>query len=187
MEEEVMILFEEATEKFDKAIEYLKKELVKIRAGKADIHMLDGIMVDYYGNSTPLNQVSNVNTPDARTISIQPWEKSMIPVIEKAIIEANLGFNPENNGEQIRIFIPPLSEERRQQLVKQVKHEGEQSKIAIRNIRREIMETLKKMKKEGLPEDLEKRKEEELEDMVKKYIEEVEKILEKKEKDILTI
>lgn len=182
-----MILFEEAEEKFEKALEHLKNELVRIRAGKADIHLLDGIVVDYYGNKTPLNQVSNINTPDARTISIQPWEKAMIPVIEKAIMEANIGLNPENNGELIRIFIPPLTEERRKELVKQVKHEGEQTKIGIRNVRREILEELKKMKKEGLSEDLEKRKEEELEDMVKDYMKKVDEMLEKKEKDIMTI
>ncbi len=187
MDEEVMILFEEAEEKFEKALEHLKNELVRIRAGKADIHLLDGIVVDYYGNKTPLNQVSNINTPDARTISIQPWEKAMIPVIEKAIMEANIGLNPENNGELIRIFIPPLTEERRKELVKQVKHEGEQTKIGIRNVRREILEELKKMKKEGLSEDLEKRKEEELEDMVKDYMKKVDEMLEKKEKDIMTI
>jgi ribosome recycling factor len=187
MEEEVMMLLEEAKEKFDKALEHLKNELVRIRAGKADIHILDGIVVDYYGNKTPLNQVSNINTPDVRTIAIQPWEKSMIPVIEKAIMEANLGLNPENNGELIRIFIPPLTEERRKELVKQVKHEGEQTKIGIRNVRREILEELKKMKKEGLSEDFEKMKEEELENMVKDYIEKVEEMLEKKEKDIMTV
>ncbi len=182
-----MLLLEEAKEKFEKALEHLKNELVRIRAGKADIHLLDGIVVDYYGNKTPLNQVSNINTPDARTISIQPWEKAMIPVIEKAIMEANIGLNPENNGELIRIFIPPLTEERRKELVKQVKHEGEQTRIGIRNVRREILEELKKLKKEGLSEDVEKRKEQELEDMVKDYMKKIDEMLEKKEKDIMTI
>ena len=182
-----MLLLEEAKEKFEKSLEHLKNELVRIRAGKADIHLLDGIMVDYYGNKTPLNQVSNINTPDARTISIQPWEKAMIPVIEKAIMEANIGLNPENNGELIRIFIPPLTEERRKELVKQVKHEGEQTRIGIRNVRREILEELKKLKKEGLSEDVEKRKEQELEDMVKDYMKKIDEMLEKKEKDIMTI
>ena len=185
MDEELMLLLEEAKEKFDKALKHLKNELKHIRAGKADVHLLDDIVVDYYGNKTPLNQVSNINTPDARTISIQPWEKSLIPVIEKAIMEANLGLNPENNGEVIRIFIPPLSEERRKELVKRVKKEGEQTKIGIRNVRREILEELKKLKKEGLSEDIEKRKEEELENTVKEYIKKIDEMLEKKEEDIM--
>ena len=187
MDEELALLFEDAQERFDKAIEHLKHELVKLRAGKADIHILDGIMVDYYGNMTPLNQVSNINTPDARTISIQPWEKSMIPVIEKAILEANIGLNPDNNGELVRLFIPPLTEDRRRDLVKKVKQEGENTKVSVRNIRRDVLEELKKMQKDGLAEDIVKTKENEIQKMVDDTIQKIDDILKKKEEDIMTI
>src|SRR5690606_32548681 len=131
-------------------------ELVHIRAGKASPRMLDGVLVDYYGSMTALNQVSNISTPDARTIAVQPWEKSMIAPIEKAIMNANLGFNPDNNGEIIRINVPPLTEERRRNLSKQVSQEGEKAKISIRSARKDANESLKKLLKEGLSEDLEK-------------------------------
>jgi len=187
MEEEILILFEDAEERFDKAIEHLKNELVKLRAGKADIHILDGIMVDYYGTATPLNQVSNINTPDPRTIAIQPWEKKMISVIEKAILEANIGLNPDNNGELIRLFVPPLTEERRKELVKKVKQQGEMTKISIRNIRHDVLEELKKLQKNGLSEDIEKTKENDLQNLVDANIKKVDDIIEKKENDIMTI
>ncbi len=187
MEEELLLIFEDAEERFDKAIEHLKHELVKLRAGKADIHILDGINVDYYGTLTPLNQVSNINTPDPKTVSIQPWEKSLIPVIEKAILEANIGLNPDNNGELIRLFIPPLTEERRKDLVKKVKQEGENTKISIRNIRRETLEEIKRLQKDGLAEDTAKNKETDVQKMVDDNIKNIEDILQKKEKDILTI
>ncbi len=187
MDEELEILFEDAGERFEKAQEHLKHELVKLRAGKADIHILDGIMVDYYGNLTPLNQVSNINTPDPRTIAIQPWEKTLIPVIEKTILEANIGLNPDNNGELIRLFIPPLTEERRKDLVKKIKQEGENTKISIRNIRRDILEELKKLQKDGLAEDTVKIKENDLQKMVDEQIKIIEETIRKKEVDIMTI
>ncbi|MCW3785809.1 ribosome recycling factor [Plebeiibacterium sediminum] len=187
MTEEIEILFEMAQEKMDKTISHLEHELVKIRAGKANPGMLDGIMVDYYGSMTPLQQVANVNTPDPRTIAIQPWEKAMIQPIEKAIMAANLGFNPENNGEIVRINVPPLTEERRKDLVKQAKKEAEDARISIRNVRRDSNEELKKMKKDGLAEDLEKDAEAEVQKLTDKYSKIVDEYIAKKEKDILTI
>ncbi|NBR82625.1 MAG: ribosome recycling factor, partial [Flavobacteriia bacterium] len=132
MQEEVELIFETAQEQMDKAMEHLEKELIKIRAGRANPSMLEGVKLDYYGNLTPLNQVSNINTPDARTLSVQPWEKAMMPEIEKAIIAANLGLNPMNNGEMIIINIPPLTEERRKELVKRARSEAEDAKVGIR-------------------------------------------------------
>jgi len=187
MDEEVQMYLDDAGERMDQAYEHLQNELARIRAGKADPRILDGIKVDYYGVQTPLNQVSNINTPDSKTISIQPWEKTMIEPIEKAIMKANIGLTPINNGELIRINIPELTEERRKQLFKQVKHEGEQTKISIRNIRREIMDHLKKMKKDGLAEDLEKKAEEEMQKITDKHVEKVDKVMEKKEEDIMTV
>ncbi len=187
MTEEIELLMEMAIEKMDKAIEHLDHELIKIRAGKANPGMLDGVMVDYYGSMTPLQQVANVNTPDPRTIAIQPWEKAMIDPIEKAIMMANLGFNPENNGEIVRINVPPLTEERRKDLVKQAKKEAEEARISIRNIRRECNEELKKMKKDGLAEDMEKDASGEVQKLTDKYATIVDEHIAKKEKDILTI
>ena len=187
MNEEVDFLLEVTEEKMSHAIEHLEKALIKIRAGKASPTMLNGVFVDYYGTSTPLNQVANIGTSDARTIVIQPWEKNMIPVIEKAIMAANLGFNPDNNGEIIRINIPMLTEERRATLVKQVKHEGEETKISLRSARRDALEELKKMQKGGLSEDMEKTSEEKVQKLIDKYIAKVDQMLVAKEKDIMTI
>lgn len=187
MDEEVQIYLDDANERMDQSYEHLQNELARIRAGKADPRLLDGIKVDYYGVQTPLNQVSNIHTPDSRTISIQPWEKSMIEPIEKAIMKANIGLTPINNGELVRINIPDLTEERRKQLVKKVKQEGEQTKISIRNIRREVMDELKKLKKEGLSEDMEKKAEEELQKVTDKHVEKVDKVMTKKEEDIMEI
>jgi len=187
MDEEVAMLFEDAEERFEKAMEHLKHELVKLRAGKADPHILDGIMIDYYGTATPLSQVSNINTPDPRTIAIQPWEKQLIPIIEKTILEANIGLNPDNNGELIRLFVPPLTEERRKDLVKKVKQEGETTKISVRNIRRDVLEELKKLQKDGLSEDIVKTKENDLQKMVEDNIKQIDDITKKKETDIMTI
>ena len=156
MNEEVDIIIEEAEESMEKGIRHLESELSKIRAGRADTKMLHGISVDYYGTMTPLSQVSNINTPDPRTIAIQPWEKNMIQVIEKAIMAANIGLTPENNGEVIRINVPPLTEERRKNLVKQAKNEAENARISIRAARHKANDELKRMLKEGLPEDMEK-------------------------------
>ncbi len=187
MTEEIEILMEMAIEKMEKAITHLEHELMKIRAGKANPGMLEGILVDYYGSMTPLQQVANVNTPDPRTIAIQPWEKAMITPIEKAILAANLGLNPENNGEVIRINVPALTEERRKDLVKQVKKEAEDARISIRNVRRDSNEELKKMKKDGLAEDLEKDAEAEVQKLTDKFSAIVEEHITNKEKDILTI
>jgi len=156
MDELVTMVLDDARANMDKSIGHLENELAKIRAGKANPRILDGIMVDYYGVQTPLNQVSNVGTPDAKTVAIQPWEKNMIDPIEKAIMQANIGITPENNGEIIRLNIPPLTEERRRDLVKQVKQEGENTKIGIRNGRRDANEELKQLQKDGLPEDEQK-------------------------------
>lgn len=170
-----------------KAISHLEGELVKIRAGKATPAMLDGVMVDYYGAMTPLNQVANVNTPEARTIIIQPWEKSLIRNIEKAIIDANLGMTPANDGLVVRINVPPLSEERRRDLVKRAKAEGEHAKVGIRNLRRDANESIKKAQKAGLPEDVAKDAEAKTQKMTDDFITKVDKHLEAKEKEIMTV
>jgi ribosome recycling factor len=187
MQEEVDFIIDHCKEKMRDAIKHLEKELVHIRAGKASPSMLDSIHVDYYGSLTPLNQVSNVSTPDARTIAIQPWEKNLIPVIEKAILAANLGFNPENNGEIIRINIPALTEERRKLLVKQAGQEGETAKVSIRTSRKEANESLKKLLKDGLSEDVEKDAEAEVQKLTDDYGKKIDTLVEAKEKDIMTI
>lgn len=177
----------QATEHFDKAIEHLVFELNKIRAGKASPAMLNGLMVEYYGSPTPLAQVANVSTPDARTIAIQPWEKKMLALIEKAIFEANLGITPMNDGEVVRLMIPPMSEERRITMVKQAKQAGEESRVAIRAHRHKIMDYIKKQVKDGFPEDMGKRKEDEVQKTIEGYMAKIEKMLEAKEKDIMTV
>ncbi|MDB5111907.1 MAG: ribosome recycling factor [Mucilaginibacter sp.] len=171
----------------DKAINHADNELTKIRAGKASPAMLDDIMVDYYGSPTPLNQVASVNTPDARTIVIQPWEKSLLSAIEKAIMEANLGVNPQNDGIIIRINVPPLTEERRRDLVKKAKAEAEAGKIAIRNIRKDANEKIRKLKTEGVSEDEMKVGEAEIQKLTDTYIVKVDQLSEAKEKDIMTV
>ncbi|MFW5754854.1 MAG: ribosome recycling factor [Marinilabiliaceae bacterium] len=186
MEDDVQILIESTEEKMAKAIEHLDRELGKIRAGKANPRMLDGVLVEYYGAMTPLQQVASVNTPDARTIAIQPWEKGMIGPIEKAIMGANLGLNPDNNGDVIRINIPPLTEERRQGLVKQVRKEAEDARISIRNTRRETNDELKKLKKDGLAEDLEKDAEDRVQKLTDKFIGKADKLIEEKENEIMS-
>jgi len=170
-----------------KAINHLESELAKIRAGKANPAMLDGIMVDYYGNPTPLNQVANVSTLDSRTISIQPWEKNMLQQIERGIIAANIGINPQNDGNIIRLFLPPLTEERRRELVKRCNVEGEHAKVSVRNIRRDSIEQIKKLQKDGLSEDECKDAEKETQDITDKFIVLVEKHLAAKEKEIMSV
>ncbi len=187
MEEDIQLVLDIAEEKMGKAITYLKEELSKLRAGKANPQMLDGINVDYYGNSTPLYQVSNINTPDPRTIVVQPWEKNMLSPIEKAIQQANLGFNPVNNGEMLRIVVPALTEERRRILVKQVKAEGENARVSIRNARRDANDELRKMQKEGVPEDIVKIAEQDVQKLTDSYSEKVDVLLQKKEDDVMTI
>jgi ribosome recycling factor len=171
----------------EKAIDHADNELTKIRAGKASPGMLDGIMVDYYGTPTPLSQVGNVNTPDARTLVIQPWEKSLLGPIEKAIMGANLGMNPQNDGIIIRINIPPLTEERRRDLVKRVKAEVEVGKVAIRNIRKEANEKIRKLKSEGVSEDEMKVGESEVQKLTDAFITKVDQLSDAKEKDIMTV
>ena len=187
MQEEVDFILEHTEEKMNAAIEHLEKELLHIRAGKASTAMFDGVMVEYYGSMTPLNQVSNVSTPDARTLAVQPWEKGLIPEIEKAIMNANLGLNPDNNGEIIRINIPVLTEERRKSLVRQVYQEGENAKISIRSVRKEANEGLKKLQKDGLSEDLEKDGEAEVQRLTDDFGTKIDSLVKAKEKDIMTI
>jgi len=170
-----------------KAISHLEAELTKIRAGKASPTMLDGIMVDYYGNPTPINQVANVSVLDARTITVQPWEKNMLQNIERAITAANIGINPQNDGNTIRLFLPPLTEERRKELVKKCNGEGENAKISVRNIRRDSIEHIKKLQKDGLSEDAAKDAEKEVQDITDRFISLVEKHLEAKEKEIMVV
>jgi ribosome recycling factor len=187
MDELVELLLDDTLSNMEKSIRHLESELIKIRAGKANPHMLDGIMVNYYGVQTPLNQVSNIGTPDPRTLAIQPWDRSIIETIEKAILQANIGLNPANNGEIIRISVPPLTEERRRDLVKQVKIECENTRVGIRSVRRDANEELKNMKKEGLPEDEEKKAQEAVQKLTDDYIEKIDNIFAAKEKDIMTV
>jgi ribosome recycling factor len=170
-----------------KAITHLETELVKIRAGKATPQILDGIVVDYYGSPTPINQVGNINVMDARTLSIQPWEKNMLQPIERAIIAANIGINPQNDGSQIRLFLPPLTEERRRELVKKCQVEGEHSRVAIRNIRRDAIENIKRLQKNGLSEDIAKDAETNIQNITDKFITTVDKHLSSKEKEIMSV
>ncbi len=170
-----------------KALDHMESEISKIRAGKATPQVVDGIYVEYYGNPTQLTQVANVTIPDARTISIQPWEKNMLGPIEKAIIASNIGLNPQNDGTYIRLYLPPLTEERRKELVKKVNVEGENGKIAIRNIRRDGIEQIKKMQKDGLSEDEAKDGEGRVQGITDKFIAKVDQLCKDKEKDIMTV
>ncbi len=185
--EEIEIYLETAKEMMDKAIVRCKTELSKIRAGKAMPSMLDGLMVDYYGAATPLNQVASLTTPDARTIFIKPWEKSTIQEIEKAIINSNLGFNPQNDGESIIINVPQLTEERRVQLVKQSKGVTEDAKVSVRNARKEANDELRKLQKEGASEDAIKSAEGDVQTLTDNYVKQLDDLLELKEKDIMTV
>lgn len=187
MSEELNIVLEDAAQTMGKAIQHLESELVKIRAGKANPSMLDGINADYYGSPTAISQVANITALDARTISVQPWEKNMLQVIERAIIAANIGINPQNDGNIIRLFLPPLTEERRKELVKRCNGEGENAKVSIRNIRRVAIEDVKKLQKDGLSEDAAKDAETEAQTMTDKHIGLVEKLLVAKEKEIMSV
>jgi ribosome recycling factor len=187
MTDEVSEILNSATVSMKKAMSHFESELVKIRAGKANPTMLDGIVVDYYGNPTPINQVGNLSAMDARTLTIQPWEKNMLQPIERAIIAANIGINPQNDGNMIRLFLPPLTEERRRELVKKSYGEGEQAKIAVRNIRREAIEQIKKLQKESLSEDAAKDGENRMQEITNNYISYVDKHLETKEKEIMSV
>ena len=187
MSEEVSRALSTAQDSMNKAINHLEAELIKIRAGKANPQMLDGIMVDYYGSPVPISQVGNINTLDARTLTIQPWEKNMLQPIERAIIASNIGINPQNDGVIIRLFLPPLTEERRKELVKRSLGEGEHAKVAIRNIRRDAIENIKKLQKNGLSEDAAKDAEADVQELTNKFITKVDKHLEAKEKEIMSI
>jgi ribosome recycling factor len=187
MSEELDLILADAGDSMGKAITHLETELTKIRAGKANPTMLDGIAVDYYGSPTPINQVANVSVLDARTISIQPWEKPMLAAIERAIMAANIGITPQNDGNQIRLFMPPLTEERRRELVKKAAGEGEHSKVAIRNIRRDAIEQVKKLQKDGLSEDAAKDAEKSIQELTDKYIVIVDKHLAHKEKEMMSV
>ena len=184
MNEELDFIFESAEENMQQSLKHLEKQLQNIRAGKANPAMLGSVMVEYYGSMTPLNQVANVNTPDARTITVQPFEKSIIKDIEKGIMMANLGFNPMNNGDNVIISVPPLTEERRKELVKQAKSEAEEAKIGVRNDRKTANTEIKKLE---LPEDNVKIAEDNIQELTDKYIKKIETILENKEKEIMTI
>lgn len=187
MSDELQKISAETESGMKKAINHLEIELTKIRAGKATPSILEGINVDYYGTPTPISQVANVQVLDSRTISIQPWEKNMLPLIERAIMAANIGITPQNDGVNIRLFMPPLTEERRKELFKKASAEGEVSKIAIRNIRRDHIEQVKKLQKEGTSEDICKGAEDTIQSLTDKHIALVEKHLEAKEKEIMTV
>lgn len=187
MNEEVKLYMDEAKQLMQNAIAHLESELAKVRAGKANPKILNDVLVDYYGSPTPLSQVANITVPDPRTIAVQPWEKTMLAPIQKAIMNANLGFNPDNNGEIVRINVPPLTEERRKELVKQTRGIGENAKVSIRNARRDAIDEFKKMVKTGLPEDEAKDAEAEVQKMTDNYNKKVDDILTVKEKDIMTI
>ncbi len=184
---EVKEYLDNAQESMELAADYLEETLARIRAGKASAKLLDGIRVDYYGTMAPISNVANVSVPDARTIAITPWEKSMFKVIEKAIINSDLGITPENNGEVIRLGIPPLTEDRRKQLVKQCKAEAENAKVSVRNARREAIDGLKKEIKQGLSEDSEKDAEANVQKLHDKYLKKIDEIFAAKEKEILTV
>ncbi len=187
MIEEIDLQIAHLGESAEKVMDHLAYELNKIRAGKASPAMLNGIMVEYYGAPTPLSQVANVSTQDARTISIQPWEKKMLAAIERAIFESNMGITPMNDGEVVRLMIPPMSEERRVSMVKQAKASGEEAKVGLRNHRHKVLDFIKKQVKNGFSEDLGKRKEDEVQKIIDTYVQKIDKVIEIKEKDILTI
>jgi len=187
MAEDLEAIQDDSTTSMKKAIDHFEAELTKIRAGKASPNMLDGIVVDYYGNPTPIGQVGNISVMDARTITIQPWEENMLQPIERSIIAANIGINPQNDGNLIRLFLPPLTEERRKELVKRTNVEGEHAKIAVRNIRRDAIEQIKRLQKDGLSEDAAKDGENEIQEITNNYILLVDKHLAAKEKEIMAV
>ncbi len=187
MSEELEMEIMEATSSMEKAISHLEAELVKLRAGRANPQMFDGLVVDYYGSPTPIAQVANITVADARTLTIQPWERNMLQAIERSIIAANLGVTPQNDGSIIRIFLPPLTEERRREIVKRGQGEGEHSKVAIRNIRRDTIEQVKKMQKNGMSEDTAADAEKNIQDLTNKFIATIDKILAAKEKEVMSV
>ena len=180
-------LLDAAQVKMDKVIAHLTEELASVRAGKASVNVLNGILVEYYGTPTDISQVASITVPDARTVLVQPWEKKMIPVIEKAILVANIGLTPSNNGEHIRLNIPPLTEERRKLLVKQIRQEAETARVSLRNARRDAVEAFKKAQKEGMPEDESKDGETQSQKLLEKFSKTLDEALSKKEKEIMTV
>ena len=180
-------IINEATDRMKRTVDHLDEELANIRAGKASTNVLNSVFVDYYGSQTPVSGVASVTVPDARTILIQPWDKNMIRPIEKAIIDSNIGLTPSNNGETIRLTIPPLTEDRRKELVKQVKGVGENARISLRNARRDAVEAFKKAQKEGMPEDESKDGETRAQKLLEKYSKQIDSLMEVKEKEIMTV
>ena len=180
-------ILDAASERMSKTVEFLEEALLNIRAGKASTNVLNGVMVEYYGSQMPVSGVASVTVPDAKTILIQPWDKNMIRLIEKAIIDSNIGLTPSNNGEHIRLSIPPLTEERRKDLVKQVRSEAENARISLRNARRDAVEAFKKALKEGMPEDESKDGEAQSQKLLEKFSKQIDTVLEKKEKEIMTV
>lgn len=187
MEEDIQFILAEAKEMMQKAITHLEKELFKITTGKANPNMLSSVVVDYYGSNTPLSQVANISTPDAKTLSVQPWEKAMLEPCATAIIYANLGLNPQNNGEMLIISIPILTEERRMDLVKVAKHEGEEAKIGVRNARHHAIDQIKQLQKDGLSEDRARSLEKEIQDLTNSYTSNIDRHVEEKDKDIMKV
>ena len=187
MEEELEMIFDMAQEHMDGSLDHLKKELLKIRTGRANPIMLSGIMVEYYGSMSPLSQVSNISAPDAHTIMVQPFEKSLLSEIEKAIINSNVGLNPQNNGEMVIMNVPPLTEERRRGFVKQAKSEGEHAKVGVRNARQEAMHEIRKMKENNLSEDAAKSAEEEIQEKTNAHIKTVDALISEKEVEIMKV
>lgn len=185
--EDLEFYIEEAKDHMEKSIQHVMHALAKIRAGRAMPSMLDGLVVDYYGNPTPVTQVASVNTPDAKTLAIKPWEKNILAAIEKAIVNSDLGLNPQNDGETIRLNIPPLTEERRKDLVKQSRTEAEHGRISVRTVRKDANDHLKKLLKDHVSEDDVKRAEAKIQEMTNGYIQQVDEILSKKEEDIMTV
>ena len=187
MIEELKLIIEVADERMQKSIDHLSEALLGVRAGKSSPHILNGVMVEYYGSRMGIAQVASITVPDAKTVLIQPWERGMIPVIEKAIMAANLGLTPSNNGELIRLTIPALTEERRKQLVKQVRNDAETGRVSLRNARREAVEAFKKAQKEGMPEDMAKDGEEAAQKSYEKFMKKIDELLDAKEKEIMTV
>ena len=180
-------IIKEATDRMERTVQHLEEELINIRAGKASTNVLNSVYVDYYGSQSPVSAVASVTVPDAKTILIQPWDKKMIRTIEKAILDSNIGLTPSNNGEQIRLSIPPLTEERRKELVKQVRGVGENARISLRHARRDAVDAFKKAQKEGMPEDESKDGETQSQKLLEKYSKKLDSLLEIKEKEIMTV
>lgn len=180
-------IIKEATDRMERTVQHLEEELINIRAGKASTNVLNSVYVDYYGSQSPVSAVASVTVPDAKTILIQPWDKKMIRTIEKAILDSNIGLTPSNNGEQIRLSIPPLTEERRKELVKQVRGVGENARISLRNARRDAVDAFKKAQKEGMPEDESKDGETQTQKLLEKFTKQLDGVLERKEKEIMTV